>query len=149
MIQRQGPRGNFLGCSAYPKCRGTLPVDDQGQPVKTPEINVKCEKCGGPMGVKRGRRGSFLGCLNYPKCRSTAPIPDELKDQLPAFQAASSSGPDLKLIAVEETCDQCGGNMVVRRGRRGYFLGCSNYPKCKGTAEPSEATLEKIMAATN
>ena len=27
---------------------------------------IKCEKCGGPMGVKQGRRGAFLGCLNYP-----------------------------------------------------------------------------------
>ena len=38
--------------------------------------------------------------------------------------------------------------MTVRPGRRGYFLGCRNYPKCKGTKEPSEATLEKITAAT-
>ena len=38
--------------------------------------------------------------------------------------------------------------MTVRRGRRGFFLGCSNYPKCKGTKEPSEATLEKITAFT-
>ena len=55
---------------------------------------------------------------------------------------------DLKAIEVPETCDQCGGKMVVRPGRRGFFLGCAGYPKCKGTKEPSEATLEKIMAVT-
>lgn len=27
-------------------------------------------------------------------------------------------------------CPACGGNLVVRRGRYGLFLGCSNYPKC-------------------
>ena len=36
--------------------------------------------------------------------------------------------------------------MTVRKGRRGYFLGCANYPKCKGTREPGETTLEKISA---
>jgi hypothetical protein len=57
-------------------------------------------------------------------------------------------GPDLKTLAVDETCENCGGAMTVRRGKRGFFLGCSNYPKCKGTKEPSEATLEKITAFT-
>lgn len=35
---------------------------------------------------------------------------------------------------VEETdikCDKCGHNMVVRTGKYGKFLGCSNFPACK------------------
>jgi DNA topoisomerase-1 len=148
MVMRQGSRGNFLGCTGYPKCRNTLPVDDQGQPVTPVTVEVKCEKCGGPMGIKQGRRGAFLGCLNYPKCRSTAPIPEELKTQLgdQLSAPASAQATDLKAIAVEETCENCGGTMTVRKGRRGYFLGCASYPKCKGTREPGEATLEKIYA---
>jgi DNA topoisomerase-1 len=150
MALRQGSRGAFLGCTGYPKCRNTMPVDDSGKPVVPVKVEVKCEKCGGPMGVKQGRRGAFLGCLNYPKCRSTAPISDELKEQLGelATAAPASSGTDLKTIQVEETCEDCGGAMTVRRGRRGFFLGCSKYPKCKGTKEPGEATMEKITAAT-
>jgi len=152
MALRQGSRGAFLGCTGYPKCRNTMPVDDQGRPVATVTVDVKCEKCGGPMGVKQGRRGAFLGCLNYPKCRSTAPIPDDLKEQLGDLPAPASAGeggaPDLKTIEVDETCENCGGPMIVRRGRRGFFLGCAKYPKCKGTKEPSEATLEKITAVT-
>jgi DNA topoisomerase-1 len=151
MAMRQGSRGNFLGCTGYPKCRNTMPVDDQGRPVQSVKVEVKCEKCGGPMGIKQGRRGAFLGCLNYPKCRSTAPIPDALKEQLGELASAApaaSSGVDLKSIAVEETCENCGGPMRVIKGRRGYFLGCSKYPKCKGTKEPSVATLEKITAVT-
>ena len=150
MIMRQGARGAFLGCSGYPKCRSTIQVDEHGKPVAALKIDVKCVKCGGPMGVKSGRRGAFLGCLGYPKCRSTAPIPDELKDQVAALEPPkpASTGPDLKTIEVEETCDQCGGSMTIRRGRRGFFLGCSSYPKCKGTAEPGPATLSKIEAAT-
>jgi DNA topoisomerase-1 len=122
-------------------------VDDKGNPIESPRIDVKCEKCGGPMGIKQGRRGAFLGCLNYPKCRSTAPIPDDLKDKLPAL-APQSSGPDLKSISVEEVCPECGGAMLVRRGRRGFFLGCAKYPKCKGTQEPGSVTLERIQAVT-
>ena len=149
MALRQGSRGAFLGCTGYPKCRNTMPVDDKGKPVETVTVDVKCEKCGGPMGVKQGRRGPFLGCLNYPKCRSTAPIPDELKEKLGDLPSpAAEAGPDLKTIEVAEVCDNCGGPMTVRKGRRGYFLGCAKYPKCKGTKEPSEASLEKIMAAT-
>ena len=152
MALRQGARGAFLGCTGYPKCRSTMPVDDAGKPVEQVTVDVKCEKCGGPMGVKQGRRGAFLGCLAYPKCRTTAPIPDDLKEKLGdaalAPPAAASTGPDLKTIVVDETCETCGSSMTVRKGKRGFFLGCSGYPKCKGTKEPGEATTEKILAAT-
>jgi DNA topoisomerase-1 len=146
MVLRQGPRGAFLGCTGYPKCRNALPVDDQGRPVEPIKVEVKCGKCGGPMAVRRGRRGSFLGCLKYPKCRGTAPLPDELKDQIAdqPSPAQNSQAADLKAIPVEETCEQCGGPMLVRRGRRGFFLGCAKYPQCKGTKQPGENTLAKI-----
>lgn len=147
MALRQGSRGAFLGCTGYPKCRNTMPVDDQGKPVAPVKVDVKCEKCGGPMRIIEGRRGKFLGCQSYPKCRSTAPLPDDLKKQLgeqAAASGATSVAAKLKEITVEETCELCGGPMVVRPGRRGYFLGCGNYPKCKGTREPGPATMEKI-----
>ena len=150
MALRQGSRGAFLGCTGYPKCRNTMPVDDQGKPVAAVKVDVKCEKCGGPMGIKEGRRGKFLGCLNYPKCRGTAPLPDDLKEQLgdAATASTSSSASDLKTIQPEEKCEDCGGPMLVRRGRRGFFLGCAAYPKCKGTKEPGPITMEKIAAVT-
>jgi DNA topoisomerase I len=113
------------------------------------KIDVKCEKCGKPMAVRQGRRGAFLGCTGYPKCRGTAQVPEELKEQLAEIAtttAPATTGPDLKSLEIDEKCDDCGSPMVARRGRRGYFLGCSTYPKCKGTKEPGEATLEKINA---
>lgn len=30
-------------------------------------------------------------------------------------------------------CPRCGGQLVLRHGKFGYFYGCSNYPKCKFT----------------
>ena len=117
--------------SAAMPCRSTTRVS----PFRPVKVEVACAKCGGPMAVRSGRRGPFLGCLKYPKCRGTAPMPDELKDQL-AEQAGprrDSEAADLKSIPVEETCEDCGGPMLVRRSRRGFFLGCAEYPKCKGT----------------
>ena len=102
------------------------------------------------MNVRQSKRGPFLGCANYPKCRGTAQVPEELKEKLkdlPVPVKAASKNDVLKTIDVEETCDDCGGSMVVRPGRRGYFLGCANYPKCKGTKEADPSTLEKIQAA--
>ncbi|MCI8755096.1 MAG: hypothetical protein HFG18_00700 [Oscillospiraceae bacterium] len=32
-----------------------------------------------------------------------------------------------------QLCPECQGKLVWRRGRYGYFLGCSNYPECKYT----------------
>ncbi len=33
----------------------------------------------------------------------------------------------------DEICEKCGGKMVIRMGRFGKFLACSNFPKCKNT----------------
>ena len=32
-------------------------------------------------------------------------------------------------------CPQCGASLIVRNGYRGYFYGCSNFPKCKYTED--------------
>ncbi len=33
------------------------------------------------------------------------------------------------------TCPKCGSKLVVRKGKYGEFVGCSNYPNCKFTKE--------------
>ena len=33
----------------------------------------------------------------------------------------------------DEICHECGSPMVIRHGRSGEFLGCSTFPKCRGT----------------
>ena len=32
-------------------------------------------------------------------------------------------------------CPRCGSQLVIRNGKYGQFIGCSNYPKCKFTAK--------------
>jgi DNA topoisomerase-1 len=36
-------------------------------------------------------------------------------------------------ISTDIVCSQCGGKMVIKLGKKGEFLACSNYPECKNT----------------
>jgi DNA topoisomerase-1 len=38
-------------------------------------------------------------------------------------------------IPTDANCERCGSKMVKRWGKRGYFLACSSYPKCRYTRE--------------
>ncbi|MBY6798249.1 topoisomerase DNA-binding C4 zinc finger domain-containing protein, partial [Clostridium botulinum] len=40
--------------------------------------DVKCDKCGRMMVIKRGRYGEFLACPGYPECKNAKPIVEEL-----------------------------------------------------------------------
>lgn len=53
----------------------------------------------------------------------------------------------------EEICTKCGvGHLVQRQGPYGYFLGCSNYPRCTFTKQitfsktSSKNTQKKLIA---
>ncbi len=39
----------------------------------------------------------------------------------------------------DETCEKCGSPMVIKVGRYGRFLACSNYPKCKNAKKINSA----------
>ncbi len=41
-------------------------------------------------------------------------------------------------------CDKCGAKMVIREGRYGRFLACSNYPKCKNTKPLDEEKTDIV-----
>jgi DNA topoisomerase-1 len=53
------------------------------------------------------------------------------------LEMAKTSMRDVKAekIPTEIVCEQCGSPMVKRWGKRGYFLACSSYPKCRFTRE--------------
>ena len=38
---------------------------------------------------------------------------------------------DVKKKKVEIKCPKCGAKLIKRKGKYGYFYGCSNYPNCK------------------
>lgn len=49
------------------------------------------------------------------------------------LSASDSSGFSLKAEPIETDiiCDKCGHKMLIREGKYGRFLGCSNFPKCR------------------
>ena len=47
-----------------------------------------------------------------------------------------------KEIPTEEICPTCGSKLVIREGRYGSFIACSNYPKCKFTKNLPEEELK-------
>ena len=44
-----------------------------------------------------------------------------------AFKEIEKKAP----VSTGETCPECGGDLVVRKGKYGEFVACSNYPTCK------------------
>ena len=134
---------------AIPSAATRCPSTTRGKPVPPVKVEVTCAKCGGPMAVAQGRRGSFLGCTELSRSAAAPPrSPTTSRTSSPSSRRPPRRrrAADLKSIPIEETCEQCGGPMLVRRSRRGFFLGCAKYPKCKGTRQPGEATLAKINA---
>ncbi len=86
-----------------------------------------CEKCGSAMVIKWGRHGRFMACSGFPDCKNTKPLKSEnaeLSEQ--KIQSA-------EVVQTDEKCEKCGSPMVLKSGRFGKFLACSNYPKCKTT----------------
>ena len=39
---------------------------------------------------------------------------------------------------LDEKCPKCGGDLAIRLGRRGRFVGCNNYPECDYTRNVNE-----------
>jgi DNA topoisomerase-1 len=40
---------------------------------------------------------------------------------------------DVTHESIDEACPECGGQLSIRLGRNGRFIGCTNYPECKYT----------------
>jgi len=80
--------------------------------------SLRCPEDGGRLEPRGGFFGPFLACENHPKtCKYTRPI----------------KGEKAKPVMTEHMCQICGQPMVIRQGRSGQFLGCSTFPKCRGT----------------
>ena len=94
--------------------------------IKREEVptGLKCGKCEtGDLNIKWGRNGSFIGCSGYPDCKFTS---EYIRDDKGAVELAKEQ-------VTDEICDKCGGEMIIKNGRFGKFLACSNYPECRNT----------------
>jgi DNA topoisomerase-1 len=90
--------------------------------VEQVESEHKCPACGKAMVYRSGRFGPFLGCSDYPNCKTTLKL-DKEGNILPAKQ---------KPEPTEIVCYKCKeGRLVIRQGKKGPFLGCNKFPKCR------------------
>jgi DNA topoisomerase-3 len=105
--------------------------------------DIMCEKCGKPMVVRSGRRGEFLACSGYPECKTTLNFKRDEAGKIVALPRA----PQAKMPEVDIKCEKCGSAMVVKMSRRGPFLACSAYPKCKNAKPLPDEIKEKMPKA--
>ena len=106
------------------------------------ETDEVCDKCKEPMIIKWGRFGKFMACSGYPECKNTRDLGEK---------GGSEDGS--KTDEVEGNCDKCEAPLIMKRGRFGKFIACSNYPECKftkaiglGISCPEEACKGEVAA---
>jgi len=104
-------------------------IAERQEKVSRPEeeTDETCPECGEETGAKLvrkwGRYGWFLSCSRYPDCKYRRNAKQSAEEA-----AEQKTEPEL----TDVPCPKCGKPMVKRSGRFGPFLGCSDYPKCKG-----------------
>jgi DNA topoisomerase-1 len=126
----------FYGCSNYPTCNYTAPLEalEFNKADYDPNFDweQKCPKCAKEMKLRFGKFGPFLGCTDYPNCRGIVNIPkkgDLPQEEMPTCPAVG-----------------CDGKMTPRRSRFGkIFYSCTNYPDCDVITNDLDHLAEKYV----
>ncbi|MFM1904455.1 MAG: topoisomerase 1 [Planctomycetota bacterium] len=122
-----------------PACSFAMPVDRQRRPLLPEQIDL-LSPAGVPMVKRTGRFGDFLV--------EDKPRPVKPKGKKAAEAAAAEPPPfilnldrkgALKFpspppLVTDIACEKCGAMMNLRDGKRGPWLGCQKFPKCRGRA---------------
>lgn len=83
-------------------------------------IEELCPKCQQSLSIRLGKGGRFIGCTAYPDCDYTRNIEED--------RASSLQPPE---VVEGRSCPKCESALVIKRGKFGRFIGCSQYPTCK------------------
>ncbi|NLZ55974.1 MAG: type I DNA topoisomerase [Clostridiaceae bacterium] len=124
LVLRDGRYGEFIACSAYPKCRYSENVPEN--------IPAHCPLCGSGLESRRSKRGyKFYVC--------------DKKGKDPECPFISW---DLPIN--NKFCDTCGSYMVSKRYRRRTYPACSN-PDCPTNSrkKKSDKTPDKSKDTTD
>ncbi len=139
LVYKFGKSGRFLSCSGYPECKFASPVDKEGRMMQDEISEHECPNCGKPMVHKNGRFGAFLGCSDYPTCKTTMRL-DKQGNPLP---------PKAKPDPTGIKCHKCKtGELVIRKSKRGPFLGCNRFPRCRTIVSAKSLDRLKELQAT-
>ena len=98
-------------------------------------LDEACPKCTKQLTVRLGKRGRFVGCTGYPEC-------DYTRDM---NETAEQKAEEAVQVVEDRVCPEDGGQLVIKSGRYGKFIGCANYPKCKHI-EPLEKPKDTGVA---
>ncbi|NTW52244.1 MAG: type I DNA topoisomerase [Chlorobiaceae bacterium] len=121
MIIKWTASGKFLGCSCYPECKNIKSIATTK--AKAKETGIQCPTCSeGKMLLRNGRLGPFLSCSGYPKCNTLLNLSKQR--HIEPIKAPP--------IITDLACPKCGAPLYLRTGKRGPWLGCSKFPKCRG-----------------
>ncbi len=139
---RFGKNGRFLSCSAYPACDYAAPIDREGRPLLPERVNIACPEDGSPMILRTGRFGRFLASVNYPAVKYILNLDKKGGIKYPAPPP----------VVTDLPCPKCQSPLNLRDGKRGPWLGCSKFPKCRGRLAwnkldgPTQQRLESQLA---
>ncbi len=107
LTKRKGKYGEFIACTAYPKCKFTVALPKG----RVEFAGEHCPECKYPMLIIKSKKNMKI-CSN-PNC------------------PAKKIDPELKKLE-NKTCPKCGkGKLVIKKGVYGVFLACNRYPECK------------------
>ncbi len=120
MLIRESRFGRYMSCSTYPKCKNKISLDASGKKILPEVTDQTCKTCGKPMMKRFGRRGPFLACSGYPECKTTYSIDK-------AGNIIVRPPPQM----TDRKCEKCGKPMLLRQGKRGPFITCSGFPRCR------------------
>ncbi len=133
MLIRESRFGKYLSCSTFPKCKGKIQLTPEGLKVVLELTGENCDLCGKPMVIRTGRKGKFMACSGYPECKNTFSLDPEGKK-------IEGSRP----LLTTRPCNKCQKHMWLRVGKRGFFLTCPGYPKCRNLKPVSKDEGEKL-----
>ncbi len=118
---RFGRNGRFLSCMKFPDCKYAAPVDRRGRPMLPERVDLRCPVDGKPMILRKGRFGEFLTSED-----------SDTKFILNIDKKKEIKFPSAPPVVTARSCEKCGKPMNLRDGKRGPWLGCSGFPKCRG-----------------
>jgi DNA topoisomerase-1 len=119
-----------------PACSFAMPVDRDGKPRQPEQIDL-LSPAGVPMVKRTGRFGDFLveDKPRPPKAKGKKAA-DAPTEPPPFILNLDRKGaikfPAPPPLVTDIACPKCGDLMNLRDGKRGPWLGCRAFPKCRG-----------------
>lgn len=103
----------------------TLDIAEKEAFVPRIETDIDCPRCGAKLQKVWYKSNYFYGCSRYPECNFSAPVREIEFNK-------DNYAEDFNW---DQPCPLCSGKMNIKHGRYSTFLGCANYPECKGVVK--------------